>query len=57
MKRFYCTVCQRVKRVQKWPAQITYQESVSPKLREGVCDKHSKPVMRTLRSTTIRKRA
>lgn len=57
MKRFYCTVCQKVKRAQKWPDVITHQSADSPKLREGKCNKHERPMLNTSRVINVRKRA
>jgi len=49
MKRFYCTTCKRVKRVQKWPDVISQVDSIDPAMRVGECDKHSKPIIRAVR--------
>ena len=45
MKRFYCTVCKQVKRVQQWPAALedTYGGGKDPQKRLGECDRHFKP--------------
>jgi len=40
VKRFYCTVCKGVKRVQQWPNKIQYTE-LAPKQRIGECNWHA----------------
>lgn len=41
MKRFYCTKCKKVKRVQSWPTLIENQDSFDPADRIGQCNYHS----------------
>lgn len=41
MKRFFCPICKRIKRVQKFPANIQNQYSDNPTDRIGVCLRHS----------------
>jgi hypothetical protein len=41
MKRFYCTVCKKVKRVRKYPVLIDNTVAVDPSLRVGACNRHS----------------
>jgi hypothetical protein len=40
MKRFYCTVCKKVKRVQKFPADIQGEFNTLPEDRIGTCRRH-----------------
>lgn len=40
MQRFYCTICQRVKRVQHLPASVIFPTSTSPRQRIGQCRWH-----------------
>lgn len=40
MKRFYCTICGRVKRVRKLPVTVRNDKAENPKDRKGKCDKH-----------------
>lgn len=42
MKRFYCTICKRIKRVRKYPADIQNQYSDSVGNRIGTCTRHIK---------------
>lgn len=49
MKRFYCTICQRVKRVRRMPDSIEQVNSDTPALRHGVCRWHSDPTFRLAR--------
>jgi len=39
MKRFYCTVCKKIKRVRRWPASVNPHE-IKPDNRVGVCNRH-----------------
>lgn len=41
MKRFYCTVCRKVKRVQKWPLVIETPSAENVYERTGECNRHS----------------
>lgn len=43
MKRFYCTVCKKVKRVQNLPIVIENEIADNPVNRIGVCNHHSNP--------------
>jgi len=43
MKRFYCSVCRKVKRVQRWPILLDNIQSDSPELRVGECNYHQNP--------------
>lgn len=49
MKRFYCTVCKKVKRVRVYPADIQDVSNESPEYRIGTCRRHYevKPVKAT----------
>jgi hypothetical protein len=49
MKRFFCKICKKVKRVQRFPVIIENQEADDPTLRVGECRRHheSKPVKAT----------
>lgn len=40
MKRFYCTVCKKIKRVRKWPHNVRNVESMDARAREGECNYH-----------------
>jgi hypothetical protein len=40
MKRFFCTVCQRVKHVRKYPTSVDNPFAVSPQDRIGQCSWH-----------------
>lgn len=41
MKRFYCTICRRIKRVRQYPSDITSQHSDVVGERIGTCARHS----------------
>lgn len=41
MKRFFCTVCKKYKRVRKFPRRIVNQHAQNPQHREGVCNWHT----------------
>jgi hypothetical protein len=43
MKRFFCTICKRIKRVQSFPLDVVLSNSV--KSRIGTCDYHSNPLI------------
>ena len=43
MKRFYCTKCKRVKRVQKFPILINDAFATLPQDRVGECNWHNEP--------------
>ena len=45
MKRFYCTICQSIKRVQSWPADIHAFDTALPQDRRGTCDYHTNPTI------------
>jgi hypothetical protein len=40
MKRFYCTVCKKVKRVRKMPRVIETPKAQAPAERVGQCNRH-----------------
>jgi len=40
MKRFFCTVCGRVKRVRKYPTNVVSVHADDVYARRGSCDKH-----------------
>jgi hypothetical protein len=40
MKRFYCTICRRIKRVRSLPTNVVRVHADEVKLRTGTCDKH-----------------
>lgn len=40
MKRFFCTICGRVKRVRTLPRNVQSVNSVTPEKRIGACDRH-----------------
>ena len=57
MKRFYCTICQRVKRVRQYPADITLQHSDVVFARTGTCARHSSdsaPVLITQKLSNLK---
>lgn len=41
MKRFYCTICKKVKRVRNIPSRITTPSAPKVKDRTGICDRHN----------------
>ena len=41
MNRFYCVVCNKVKRVQHYPSNITNRESEVVTERRGACKRHN----------------
>jgi hypothetical protein len=41
MKRFFCVVCKKMKRVQRWPVMIQNVESDTPQDRVGACNRHT----------------
>ena len=41
MKRFYCTVCKKVKRVRKYPVNIQDADATQPVERIGQCNRHA----------------
>jgi hypothetical protein len=43
MKRFYCSVCKRIKRVRKLPLQIDTPQADKVSERTGVCNLHTNP--------------
>jgi hypothetical protein len=45
MKRFFCTICGRVKRVRKYPIDITSVHSDNVLARVGTCSKHTEELM------------
>src|SRR3546814_10315772 len=54
-KRFYCTVCQRVKRVRHLPRNTQSVNSMTPEKRVGTCDKHALPVNQEIGRASCRK--
>ena len=56
MKRFYCTVCKKVKRVRRFPVSIEILISVSPIDRTGECNWHVEGRIKPLRGHSIRVR-
>jgi len=40
MKRFFCTVCKKVKRVRKYPTNVVSVHADDVFARRGSCDKH-----------------
>lgn len=40
MKRFYCTICGRIKRVRNLPRNTQSVNSMTPEKRIGTCEKH-----------------
>jgi hypothetical protein len=40
MKRFYCTVCKKIKRVQSFPSRILKPTATNPIYRIGTCNHH-----------------
>jgi hypothetical protein len=41
MKRFYCTVCRKLKRVRQYPANTSSVSAEQPEERIGECARHS----------------
>jgi hypothetical protein len=43
MKRFYCTICEKVKRVRKYPRNVALstRASIHPEERVGTCNRHA----------------
>ena len=41
MKRFYCVICKKVKRVQKYPTTIIDTTHINPAKRIGSCARHA----------------
>lgn len=41
MKRFFCTICGKVKRVRTLPRNTQSVNSMTPEKRVGTCDRHS----------------
>ncbi len=41
MKRFYCTVCKKIKRVQNLPRGVS-EAITNPQDRTGQCNRHAK---------------
>lgn len=52
MKRFYCVVCKRIKRVRKLPILIERADSIDPALRVGECNHHREPRIAKQRPVT-----
>lgn len=40
MKRFFCTICGRVKRVRKYPTDVMSVHSDNVSMRTGTCTRH-----------------
>lgn len=40
MKRFFCTICGKLKRVRKYPHNIVRVNAEQPEERIGTCNKH-----------------
>jgi hypothetical protein len=40
MKRFYCSVCMKIKRVRRWPSTVHNVDAIHPADRIGVCERH-----------------
>lgn len=40
MKRFYCTICKKIKRVRVYPVDIQDDTNVLPEHRIGTCRRH-----------------
>lgn len=40
MKRFYCTICKKVKRVRQYPASVDSPTATLPTDRIGECNSH-----------------
>jgi hypothetical protein len=41
MKRFYCSICKKIKRVRKMPRVIEMPKAENPFERVGVCNRHT----------------
>jgi len=46
MNRFFCVVCNKIKRVQHYPPTVTNRESETPSLRKGSCARHTRSYQR-----------
>jgi hypothetical protein len=58
MKLFFCTVCNKMKRVRRMPRVIENAQAESPELRVGACNRHgivSQSEYRRIKSTTNQK--
>lgn len=44
MKRFYCVVCKRVKRVRLMPDNVRNADAIDVRAREGECRRHASVV-------------
>lgn len=40
MKRFYCTICKKYKRVRQYPPSVVNPHETNPQHRTGVCKWH-----------------
>jgi len=41
MKRFYCTVCEKMKRVRNYPTDVQFVDALDPTMRVGTCSRHT----------------
>jgi hypothetical protein len=41
MKRFYCTICKKVKRVRQYPFSVENRDSENVTDRVGICTRHA----------------
>jgi hypothetical protein len=41
MKRFYCSICKKIKRVRKMPRVIETPNAAAPADRVGICNHHT----------------
>lgn len=53
MKRFYCTVCKKMKRVRNTPRIIENMESINPDARVGECNYHRFGRVRVMRPRVV----
>ena len=41
MKRFYCTICEKMKRVRVYPTNVQFSDALDPTMRVGTCSRHT----------------
>ena len=46
MRRFFCTICGKMKRVQQWPRIVDDVNAMDPTRRVGQCNYHSDSSLR-----------
>jgi hypothetical protein len=56
MKRFYCTICKKVKRVRNYPNNVFNPLAPLPEDRIGECNRHNEMHPRALRGDRLNSR-